>query len=40
MSAGMGLRSTNRVMAFLVLLAVALILLFCAIVLSTQPTQV
>ncbi len=36
----MGLRGTNRVMAFLVVLAVALILLFCAIVLSTQPTQV
>jgi hypothetical protein len=36
----MGLRSANRVVAFLVVLAVALVLLFCAIVLSTQPTPV
>jgi len=36
----MGLRGTNRFIAFLIVLAVALVLLFCAIVLSTQPTQV
>jgi hypothetical protein len=33
----MGLRGTNRFIALLVLLSVALILLFCAIVLSAQP---
>jgi hypothetical protein len=36
----MGLRGTNRLIALLVLVSVALILLFCAIVLSAQPTQV
>jgi hypothetical protein len=35
----MGLRGTNLLVAFLVVLAVALILLFCVMVLSTQPTQ-
>ena len=33
----MGLRSTNRFIALLVVLAVALVLLFCAMVLSAQP---
>jgi hypothetical protein len=33
----MGLRGTNRFVAFLVVLAVALVVLFCVIVLSTQP---
>jgi len=36
----MGLRGTNLLVALLVVLAVALVLLFCAIVLSAQPTQV
>jgi hypothetical protein len=40
MSPTVGLRGTNRVIALLVVLAVALVLLFCAIVLSAQPTQV
>jgi hypothetical protein len=35
----LGLRGTNRLVAFLVVLAVALIILFCAIVLSAQPAQ-
>jgi hypothetical protein len=34
----MGLRGTNWVVALLVGVVVALVLLFCAIVLSTQPT--
>jgi len=36
----MGLRGTNRIVAVLVVVAVALVLLFCAIVLSTQPAQI
>jgi len=36
----MGLRGTNRFVALLVVLGVALILLVCAIVLSAQPAQV
>jgi hypothetical protein len=36
----MGFRGTNRFVALLVLLGVALIVLFCVIVLSTEPTQV
>jgi hypothetical protein len=36
----MGLRDPNRFIALLVILAVALVLLFCAIVLSTQPAPV
>jgi hypothetical protein len=39
-TAVMGLRGTNRLVAFLVVLAVALIVLFCVIVLSTQPSRV
>src|SRR4029450_9374507 len=34
----MGLRGTNWVVALLVVVVVALVLLFCAIVLSTEPT--
>jgi hypothetical protein len=34
----MGLRGTTWVVALLVAVVVALVLLFCAIVLSTQPT--
>jgi hypothetical protein len=36
----MGLRGANLVVALLVVLAVALVLLFCAIVLSSQPSPV
>ena len=36
----MGLRGTNRLVTFLVVLAVALVVLFSVIVLSTQPSQV
>jgi hypothetical protein len=36
----MGLGGTNKFVALLVVLGVALILLFCAIVLSAQPAQV
>jgi hypothetical protein len=36
----MGFRGTNLMVALLVVVAVALVLLFCAIVRSTQPTQV
>jgi hypothetical protein len=34
----MGLRDTNWVVALLVVVVVALVLVFCAIVLSTEPT--
>jgi hypothetical protein len=40
LSGVMGLRGTNRMIAVLVVLAVALIVLFCAIVLSSQPKAV
>jgi hypothetical protein len=36
-TATMDLRGTNMVLALLVVLAVAIVLVFCAIVLSTQP---
>jgi hypothetical protein len=35
----MGLGGTNRFVALLVVLGVALVLLFCAIVLSAQPVS-
>jgi hypothetical protein len=35
----MGLRGTNRVVALFVIVAVVLVLLFAAIVLSAQPNQ-
>jgi hypothetical protein len=36
----MGLGGANLVVALLVVLAVALVLIFCAIVLSSQPSPV
>jgi hypothetical protein len=36
----MGLRGANLMVALLVVVAVALIVLFAAIVLSTEPTQI
>jgi hypothetical protein len=38
MSAMLGLRGTNRLVALLVLFGLALILLVCVVLLSTQPT--
>jgi hypothetical protein len=35
----LGLRGTNRLVALLVIFSLALILVFCAILLSTQPAS-